>query len=237
MVRSASILTLGLALSTVGNCWGQARVEIIGEDSRPSITDVLSKAKVSGSLAYWGRCGYHEARPDLPKVRSRPEGSGSPTPVDALREMFADDPKMQVTQEADGMIRMFESDVPRDLLEVRISHISFKDPEGRNGVWIPRQARRIIVGAPEVQVFMRAYNLGWVSDVEYVNDIYGGPLPYLPHVSGDLYNVTLADAMDYVLKTFPGFWVYENCRRVDGKRVVFFEIFGSMLTTDKKSKK
>jgi hypothetical protein len=235
MVDRRLFLALCLTLAIVGNCWGQARVEIGGEDSLSSITDVLSKARVSGSLAYWGRCGYREARPDLPNVRSRPENSGSISPVQALREMFADDPKMHVTQEAGGMIRMFESDVPRDLLDVRISHISFKDPEGRAGVWIPRQARRMLVGSPEVRAFMRAYNIGWASDGEYINDLYGGAHPYQPHVSGDLYDVTLAEAMDYVLKSFPGFWVYENCRREDGTRVVFFEIFGSMLRTDKKS--
>jgi hypothetical protein len=226
MVDGSLFLALGLTLGMVGNCRGQGN---IGEDSRSSITDVLSKAKVPGSLAYWGRCGYHEALPDLPNVRPRPENSRSAPPVQALREMFAEDPKMHVTQDANGMIRMVESDVPRDLLNVRISHISFKDPEGRNGVWIPRQARRMLASAPEVRAFMSDYNIGWASDGEYINDLYGGPVPYLPHVTGDLYNVTLADAMDYVLKSFPGFWVYENCRREDGTRVVFFEIFGSVL--------
>ncbi len=149
--------------------------------------------------------------------------------------MFADDPKMHVTQEANGMIRMFESDVPRDLLNVRISHISFKDPEGRNGVWNPRQVRRMLMGVPEVRAFMHAYNIGWASG-EAINDVYA-PFSDMPHVSGDLYDVTLAEAMDYVLKSFPGFWVYENCRRGDGTRLVFVEIFGSMLRTDKKSEK
>jgi len=234
MMRTASILAFCLTLAMVGNCWGQGRVEITGEDSRSSMTDVLSKAKVSGSLAYWGRCGNHDMRPDLPNVRPRPIDSGSASPVQALREMFADDPKMHVTQEADGMIRMFESDVPRDLLDVRISHISFKDAEGRNGIWHPREARRMLVGEPEVRAFMRTYNIGWAADGESINDIYA-PFSDRPHVSGDLCDVTLAEAMDYVLKSFPGFWVYENCRKEDGTRVVFFEIFGSMLRTDKKS--
>ncbi len=234
MVNGRLFLTLSLTLAMVANCWGQGRVEIAGEDSRSSITDVLSKAKVSGSLAYWGRCGNHEARSDLPNVRSRPKDSGSASPVQALREMFADDPKMHVTQEADGMIRMFESDVPRDLLDVRINHILFKGAEGRNGIWHPREARRMLVGEPEVRAFMRTYNIGWAADVESINDIYA-PFSDRPHVSGDLYDATLAEAMDCVLKSFPGFWVYENCRKEDGTRVVFFEIFGSMLRTDKKS--
>jgi hypothetical protein len=90
----------------------------------------------------------------------------------------------------------------------------------------------MLVAAPEVRAFMRANNIGWASDGEYINDIYA-PFSDMPHVSGDLYDVTLAEAMDYVLKSFPGFWVYENCRKEDGTRVVFFEIFGSMLKAEK----
>jgi hypothetical protein len=146
--------------------------------------------------------------------------------------MFADDPDMRVTQEADGMIRMFESDVPGDLLHIRINHVSFKDPEGRNGVWNPHQARRMLMGSPEVRAFMRANNIRWASNGEAINDVYV-PSQNRPHVSGDLYDVTLAEAMDYVLKSFPGFWVYENCRKEDGTRAVFVEIFGSMLRTEK----
>jgi len=217
-------LAFSLILTMVGSCWGQ---ETIDKDSQSLITAVLSKAKVSGSIAYWGRCGYREVLPDLPTLRVPRENLGSVSPVQALREMFADDPKLQVREDANGMIRMIESDVPRDMLNVKISHISFKDPKGRNGIWIPRQARRLLEDAPEVRAVMRDNSIAWTSDTEYINDIYGGPAPSRPHVTGDLYNVTLADAMDYVLKTFPGFWVFENCRREDGTRVVFFEIFGS----------
>ncbi len=236
MAGGNPFLVLGLTLAMIGNCQGQGQAGINGGDSRSSIMGVLSQAKVSGSLAYWGRCDGREPLPDLPKIRTRPNNWESRQPVGTLRDMFADDSKMQVKQESDGMVRMIERDLPRDLLDVRISHISFKGPEGRDGVWIPRQARRMLVHAPEVQAFMRAHNIGWATDAEYINDVYGGPRPYLPHVSGDLYDVTLAEAMDYVLKSFPGFWVYENCLRDDGTRVVFFEIFGSMLRTDKSEK-
>lgn len=30
-------------------------------------------------------------------------------------------------------------------------------------------------------------------------------------VSGDLYNVTVREGLDYVLQFYPGFWIYENC--------------------------
>jgi hypothetical protein len=40
--------------------------------------------------------------------------------------MLTDDPAMQVVQIPDGTIRMIESGVPTDLLNVRIGHISFE---------------------------------------------------------------------------------------------------------------
>jgi len=44
-------------------------------------------------------------------------------------------------------------------------------------------------------------------------------------ISGELNNVTLADALDYVLKTFPGFWLYQDCESLDGQRLVYFGLF------------
>ena len=32
-----------------------------------------------------------------------------------------------------------------------------------------------------------------------------------PHISGELNNVTLAQALDYLAKTFGGLWVYKEC--------------------------
>ncbi len=119
---------------------------------------------------------------------------------------------------------MIESDVPRDLLDVRISHISFKDYDGQDGVWSPKQARRIIEHSPEVRAFMQSHKIAWALDAEYLNDISGGRSPKLPHVSGDLFDVTVAEALDYVSESFPGLWIYENCGNEDGSGKVFFDV-------------
>lgn len=224
ILQSGLKVAVGLTLGVVGICWGQVRDEFTNLDSRSSISEVLNKAQVSGSLAYWGRCDSRQPRPDLPEVRTHVRSWGG-SPVLTLREMFADNPKMQVTQERDGMIRMFESDVPRDLLDVTISRISFRDEMGRDGVWSPIDARRIIEGAPEVRAFMRDHQIAWPSQVESTMGGHARPSPESPHVSGNLYNVTLVEAMNYVLKTFPGLWVYENCRSENASRIVFLEVF------------
>ena len=80
---------------------------------------------------------------------------------------------------------------------------------------------------------MRAHNIAWATSGAAFSDVYGGPWLTLPHIFGNLNDVTLAQALDYVLKTFPGFWAYENCQREDGTRVVFFEIFQTFPHRDR----
>jgi hypothetical protein len=75
-----------------------------------------------------------------------------------LRDMFTSDPKMRVVQEPTGEIRMAETDVPRDILDLRIRHISFATHPDPNRS--PHLALYAILGAPEVQAFMKSGNIG-----------------------------------------------------------------------------
>jgi hypothetical protein len=134
---------------------------------------------------------------------------------------------MRVTQEPDGTIRMTETDAPRDLLDLRISHISFKAAYDDSwGVpYDPRFALAAILKAPEVQAFMQSHDIGQQNEFALVNGGGQVPSPNLLHIPADLYNVTLSQALDYVLRTFPGIWIYENCNSVTRSRVVYFKLF------------
>jgi len=135
--------------------------------------------------------------------------------------MFADDEDMQVTQEPDGTIRMVEKSVPQDLLNVKIGHISF-DEEHRTGLpmFFPINVLRFITHVPEVETFMKGHGIR--QPPQMLNEA-SSPVP---RVSGELNNVTLSEALDYMTKTFPGLWVYENCPG-SGKdeRVVIFAFY------------
>jgi hypothetical protein len=39
-------------------------------------------------------------------------------------------------------------------------------------------------------------------------------------VPGELNDVTVAQALDYMLQTFSGFWFYQNCHDPEGRRPV-----------------
>jgi hypothetical protein len=184
--------------------------------------EVLDKAKLSGSLEFSGRCELQDF-PDFPQFRAA-ETSGGSSPQ-ALREILADDAAMRVMQNPEGTIRMIESGVPTDLLNIRISHISFENNEN-TGVYAPNAALRFILSAPEVVAFMKAHDIEWPFAIEGGSGIAGAWPPEFPHISGSLDDVTLSQALDHVLKTFPGIWMYENCPRTDQKnRVVYFRFF------------
>jgi hypothetical protein len=177
---------------------------------------VLRKANISGSLEYWGRCDNASGVPDYPRLKA--SWNNKATPVETLREMFSEDPEMQVTQDADGTIRMAETDVPRDLLDLTINHISFDkiiDPRiGQD----PTDALRIIMSSPEVSAFMKSGSIRRPYPLELMPSLRS---PGAPRISGNLDGATVSQALDYVLKVFPGFWVYENCSTENHERVVY----------------
>jgi hypothetical protein len=120
---------------------------------------------------------------------------------------------------------MIEDDVPSDILGVRISHVLFKvEYENADALYDPRDALRAIMSAPEVAAYMKARDIGPPFDFEQIG-ARAMPSPKLPHISGTLDNVTLSEALDRVLQTFPGIWVYENCPSKKRERAVFFTFF------------
>jgi hypothetical protein len=194
---------------------GQERGGAPPGDGYVLIGSVLSKAHASGSLEYWGVCNFKEFYPDFPKLRAVPDHEGSA--VELLRERFSEDPEMRVSQDRDGKIRMVETDVPTDLLDVKIHHVRWL--AGYHG---PNMAVTAIVTAPEVIAFRREHNLGPKEEWATSFPVSGDALSFKPSVSGDLEDVTVREALDYVLETFQGFWLYENCKSPEGGRIVHF---------------
>ena len=116
-------LKMAALLLLLGSCFAQERGGLDPRAAGPLLTEVLSKAQLSGSLEYWGVCAPHKPYPDFPQLRW-PAGYDS-SPLKFVQAMFDVDPYMRVTQDSDGKIRMVETDVFSDLLNVKIHHLSF----------------------------------------------------------------------------------------------------------------
>ncbi len=209
----------------VGSLGQEARAAGRKPASLQPILEILDKAKLSGSLEFSGMCDLRDF-PDFPQFRAPATSGGSP--LQTLREILADDPTMQVTRASDGTIRMIESDVPTDLLSVRINRISFEGHgAAQSAVYTPNDALiRAILRAPEVVAFVKDHNIEWPFAAGAISSNSGQWPPALPHISGSWDSLTLSQALDRVLRTFPGIWVYEDCPRSDEKnRIVYFRFF------------
>jgi hypothetical protein len=184
------------------------------------ILEVLNKAKLSASLEFSGPCveGYI---PDFPQFH-RTVTSGA-SALEILRGMLPDNQPMNVTLDPDGTVRIIESGVPKDILNVRMSHISFEG-SGRRPVYSPREALGIILRAPEFVAFLKSRDIEWPFRGEAVpGNLIGGRRPSeQPHISGSLDDVTVSQALDHILQTFPGVWVYENCPQTNKRSREFY---------------
>lgn len=189
----------------------------------PIVMQTLSRAGLSGSLAYWGRCNLGQ-RLDFPRLESPTEATDDP--VKTLRKIFTDDPAMTVSLNDEGtIIRMVERDVPNDLLDIKISHISFDVSSISQGpILNPTDALSTILSASEVSQFMKSHGIVTPFPFQNVNGGRSQSSKSL-RLSGSLSNVTLSQALDHILQTFPGLWVYENCPNRNGKRAVDFAIY------------
>jgi len=144
-----------------------------------------------------------------------------------VKKLFAPDPAMEVMQDAGGLIRMEEREVPKDILGIRMAKVLFQDPSGRP-LYNPNYAIQIILNTPEVSEFLQRSNV--VNPYEgprVISAVPGAKWPAdWPHLSGLLENVTVSEALDYILRTFPGIWIYQDCAATtETPRVIYVRFF------------
>lgn len=205
-------LAMASLLFLVGSCLSQDKGGVDQTAAVPAVQKILSSAQLSGALEYCGLCDI--SQPRSPEFRLHSISGREGSALDALQEIFANDANMRVTQASDGKIRMVETDVPKDFLEVKIHRLLFDSVNHGSGM-----ALYVILNTPEVIDFMehnvgsRKFWEGWGLPSDFI-------FVHKPSVRGELNDVTVAQALDYVLQTFPGFWAYQSCRTQEGQRKI-----------------
>ena len=218
MFMSVCRIAMAMLLCLVGSCLSQEKGGVDQRTARPVVQRILSSERRSGSLEYWGFCDPNKDWPDFPEPRSVSNRKGSA--LDLLQWIFVDDPKMQVTQERDGKIRMVEADVPQDLLQVKIHQISFAMPFTNGAVaHSGPMAVYALLNTPEVIAFMNQ-TIG--RDVVWEGWGMPGALTLGGPSVPELKDVTVEQALNDVLEIFPGFWFYQNCHDPQGRRKISF---------------
>jgi len=217
-----------IVLLLVGLSQGQVQSHYWSKgDSLKPLLEVLDQAKVSGSLEFTGTCDSYSFHvfPELPQLRVPAASKGSV--LQTVREMFADSPAMQVTQDPDGTVRTIESGVATDILSVRISRVPFGErPDGSDFAYSGWAALHNILNTPELKLFMKSHDIELPFGGGSVGSFNFSPHKVGPHISEPLGNVTFSEALDYILKTFPGMWIYEDCPETSTrKRTVYFRFY------------
>ncbi|MGD0758934.1 MAG: hypothetical protein ABR921_08520 [Candidatus Sulfotelmatobacter sp.] len=224
---SAYRVALSLVFVLLLPCLSQ-QVGLRFNDSPQLLRDVLKDAHVSGSVVFSGGCKFQDRNGPLPHVGMRRDfGSVRET----LQHMLAVNSKIRVTQDSDGMVRIAEAGVATDILDVKIHHLSFPastpqsfdDFPGPLYMHGPFVALMAILATPEVTAFQEAHHIDFDSTSRVPGNLFSPAKS--PEVSGELSDVTLSEALDYVLKTFPGYWVYEDASCENGSRSVRFEFY------------
>ncbi len=233
---SRTCLTAAAVLSLVGFSAAQARGGVDPRAGAPLVTEVLSKAQLSGSLEYTGACDRDKPYLDFPRLHWPADHRKSS--LEFLQAMFDVDPQMRVSQDENGMIRMIETDVPDDILDVKIHHLAFfpanaseSDPVHGTGM-----ALIAILESPEVVAFGKAHHIEGLPDPDKSRMMPGNCCGGGRIVQGELDDVSVSQALDYMLRTFPGFWTYENCSDPRGERAVVFRFYQNLPATAYKPK-
>jgi hypothetical protein len=171
------------------------------------VSKILGDKGQSGSLIYAGNCATGEAS-DPFKLATPAAGVSA---LEALREGFAGDPRLTVKLES-GLIRVTGGDVPRDLLDLRIDHITFREEDD------PRDAIRKLLALPEVSAYMQEHHL---QPLVVLESIYAPPTKGAPRLNGTVKNETIFQTLDRIVRTFPGMWIYRECAGSQGERLVY----------------
>jgi hypothetical protein len=162
----------------------------------------------SGSMILSGTCKDAAANVDKAVISDAlplpPQG-----PFDSLGDAITAvsrlDSHISWTLDTGGLMRVSDNRVTDGLLHVVIHQIHF------NKAADPNEAIRILLSAPEVQEY---FNQNHIEQ----GTVFMMPMNSkdAPKLSAGLRNSTVAEALDSIVKFFPGLWIYDEC--TDGPR-------------------
>jgi hypothetical protein len=181
---------------------------------RPALTYVGGAARVY----YAGEC--RSAEKDLsgvqyllfPSVYLQPPSQRA-TGITAVRQIFRDDPRVTITQDRSGVLRLTIGSVSTAILQTRIPALTLSPDDQYSAP----SAVVAIGSTPEIVTAERSLHLG--QPFRIIDIIVSGPIEGAPHLPRLMQNVTMDEALDTVVRTFKGMVLYGTCKLPDGKEL------------------
>jgi hypothetical protein len=212
------VLSIGVVLS----CTGEIRLDNnISQDIQSNenissnlvsvVAKVLEDYRQPGSLVYSAH--YYESGGLSDSFRVVMPSRGG-TAVETLRQAFRNEPTVSVSKEEKGaIVRIIGGNVKTDLLDTKITTISFRNEED------PRDAVARILALPELKAYMEHHRMQFIVTSEGI-----GPSQRAKPLNLILTDITLSESLDRVIKNFPGFWIYKEGATPQGERRVYIGI-------------
>jgi hypothetical protein len=147
--------------------------------------------------------------PPIHIQKKTPEADAEKT----LRSMLANDKRFQVKTDPDGVVRVFESGMPNDVLNIRVKRVELSEEQRFND----KDAMSEVLQSPEVQTYFEAHNI--VQPIDLGGFISPSD-PRLPHLEAAIENMTVLDALKHMLLVFGETGVYTEAVDTRGRRVV-----------------
>lgn len=182
------------------------------QTGQAAIRQLLAALKPEGKSArldYRGACEASNSDvisfPSIKLSSPREEGSS----LSKVTEMLRDNPGVSVNEAAGGIIRIKVPGVSGAILQTRITQITLD----RDEQYDPNAAIRAIFNAKEVQLASSQMHTRLALSVGGLENI---PSRGMPHLEKSWKDVTVDQALDKVLRTFPGLIEYKECIRPNG---------------------
>lgn len=175
------------------------------------VQKVFFLTQSSGSMTLSGTCkttqqGNVVVSDTLSNPPQGPFGNFS----EAMTALSQLDPHISWTRDKDGYMQVSDNRVKGDVLLIRLNRVHFK------GAVEPNAAIRDVMSAPEVRAYLKEKH---IEEGIVFNNIVPTSTKGFPKLSGDLRDVTVAQALDRIVKFFPGLWIYSECTSDSLRRV------------------
>ena len=223
---SGSNIRFSLVVLLLGSVLACANVNdlpegyVISQHNKEAVLRYLRAALMAhgeaGRVYYSTACEAQDGTPlPFPQVEVQSPSNGK-TGLTAVRDIFRKDKRVNVSEDATGIIRVTIGEPASALLQTRIHSLTLKQHEQYN----PELAIFAILNSTDVEVAIR--QLGF----DQPDTTFGGSINVpgkgmaLPHLPASMMDVTMDQALDLVAKTFRGIVIYETCADASGKRLV-----------------
>jgi hypothetical protein len=157
----------------------------------------------------------------FPAVHLQAPSQGA-TGIDAVRQIFRDDPNVTVIRDRSGMLRITIGSVSSTVLQTSLPSLALDPYEQYT------ELSAIDKIAITADMYAKEHGLNFGAAPFVIDHLLRGPIKGAPHLPAVMQNTTIDDALDAVARTFKGIVTYGVCMQPDGKSLFLLGfVYGS----------